>query len=104
MILSMAVYTVQFIPSVLSNAGIMPLSPIAKGDVDSFDKVIVINLRGAFLVFAQAVQHAAEGGRIIALSRSVLAKSFQPTVPILHPRPVSRDWSTFSRMNYVVAT
>jgi NAD(P)-dependent dehydrogenase (short-subunit alcohol dehydrogenase family) len=28
----------------------MPLLPIAKGDVEVFDKVIATNLRGAFLV------------------------------------------------------
>jgi 3-oxoacyl-[acyl-carrier protein] reductase len=61
---------------VVSNAGIMPLSPIAKGDVVTFDKVIAINLRGAFLVLSQAAQHVSEGGRIIALSSSVLARSF----------------------------
>ena len=59
---------------VVNNAGIMPLSPIAKGDVETFDKVIAINLRGTFLVFAQAAQHVGEGGRIIALSSSVLAR------------------------------
>ncbi len=35
---------------VVNNAGIMPLSPIAKGDVETFDKVISTNLRGTFLV------------------------------------------------------
>jgi len=34
-------------------AGIMPLFPIASGDVAAFDKVIATNLRGTFLVFAQ---------------------------------------------------
>ncbi len=34
-------------------AGIMPLSPIAKGDVDSFDKVIATNLRSTFLIFSE---------------------------------------------------
>src|SRR5712675_231210 len=57
-------------------AGIMPLFPIASGDVATFDKVIATNLRGTFLVFAQAAQHVADGGRIIAFSSSVLAKSF----------------------------
>ena len=61
---------------VVNNAGIMPLSPIAKLDIESFDKVIAINLRGAFLVLGQAAQNVVEGGRIIALSSSVLAKSF----------------------------
>src|SRR6202008_3683898 len=57
-------------------AGIMPLLPIASGDVTTFDKVITTNLRGTFLVFAQAAQHVADGGRILAFSSSVLAKSF----------------------------
>ena len=57
-------------------AGIMPLSPIAKGDVELFDKVIATNLRGAFLVFCEAAKHIADGGRIIAFSSSVLAKAF----------------------------
>jgi 3-oxoacyl-[acyl-carrier protein] reductase len=61
---------------VVNNAGIMSLSPIAKGDIDSFDKVIATNLRGTFLVLSQAAQHVAPGGRIIAFSSSVLAKSF----------------------------
>jgi 3-oxoacyl-[acyl-carrier protein] reductase len=71
---------------VVNNAGIMPLSPIAKGDVEIFDKVIAINLRGAFLVLGQAAQHVVEGGRIIALSSSVLAKSF----PIYGPYIASK--------------
>src|ERR1700687_5129860 len=61
---------------VVNNAGILPLSPIAKGDVATFDKVITTNLRGTFLVLGQAAQHVSEGGRIIAFSSSVLAKAF----------------------------
>lgn len=61
---------------VVNNAGIMPLSPIAKGDLETFDKTIATNLRGTFLVMSQAAQQIAEGGRIIAFSSSVLAKSF----------------------------
>lgn len=61
---------------VVNNSGIMPLSPIAKGDVELFDRVIKTNLRGTFLVFAQAAEHVASGGRIIAFSSSVIAKAF----------------------------
>ena len=68
---------------VVNNAGIMPLSPIAKRDVETFDKVIATNLRGTFLVFAQAAQHLTEGGRIIAFSSSVLAKSFPTYGPYI---------------------
>ncbi|HTW68076.1 MAG TPA: SDR family oxidoreductase [Bryobacteraceae bacterium] len=61
---------------VVNSAGMMPLSLLADLNVAEFDRVIAINLRGTFLVFANAVRHVAAGGRIIALSSSVLAKSF----------------------------
>jgi 3-oxoacyl-[acyl-carrier protein] reductase len=61
---------------VVNNSGIMLLSPIGKGDAAVFDKVIQTNLRGTFLVMAQAAQRMAGGGRIIAFSSSVLARSF----------------------------
>ncbi len=56
-------------------AGVLANFPIIKNDVKAFDKVIAVNLRGTFLVLAQAAQHIADGGRIIALSSSVIAKS-----------------------------
>jgi 3-oxoacyl-[acyl-carrier protein] reductase len=65
------------------SAGIMPLFPIASGDVAAFDKVIATNLRGTFLVFAQAAQHVPDGGRIIAFSSSVIAKSFPTYGPYI---------------------
>lgn len=61
---------------VVHSAGVMTLVPIIKNDVQQFDEVIATNLRGSFLVLAQAAQHVSNGGRIIALSSSVLAKSF----------------------------
>lgn len=68
---------------VVNNAGTMSLSPIAKSDVEAFDKIIATNLRGTFLVLAQAAQHVAAGGRIIAFSSSVLAKSFPTYGPYI---------------------
>jgi NAD(P)-dependent dehydrogenase (short-subunit alcohol dehydrogenase family) len=52
-------------------------------DFDLFDKVISTNLRGAFLVLAQAALHIASGGRIIAFSSSVLAKNFPTYGPYI---------------------
>lgn len=78
-----AIETFGHVDVVVNNAGIMALSPIAKGDVEAFDKVIATNLRGTFLIFAQAAQHVAEGGRIIAFSSSVLAKSFPTYGPYI---------------------
>jgi len=68
---------------VVNNSGIMPLSPIGKGDAALFDKVIQTNLRGTFLVMAQAAQRMAGGGRIIAFSSSVLARSFPTYGPYI---------------------
>ena len=61
---------------VVNCAGIMPLSPIIDGDLEVFDKVIATNLRGTFIVLAQAARHVSAGGRIIAISSSVVAKAF----------------------------
>ena len=61
---------------VVHSAGIMPMAKIEPGSIEAFDQVIQTNLRGAFLVLSQAAQHLQAGGRIIALSSSVIAKSF----------------------------
>lgn len=61
---------------VVNTAGIMTLSPIETGNMETFDKVIETNLRGTFLIMSQAAQHVSKGGRIIVFSSSVLAKSF----------------------------
>ena len=61
---------------VVNNAGVMPMASIDPKNLADFDKTIATNLRGAFLVLAQAATAVREGGRIIALSSSVIAKSF----------------------------
>jgi 3-oxoacyl-[acyl-carrier protein] reductase len=58
--------------AVVNCAGIMPLAPIVKGDLENFDRAIATNLRGAFLVLSHAAQSVAAGGRIIAFSSSVV--------------------------------
>ena len=77
------VKTLGSVDVVVHNSGIMSLSPIGKKELDLFDKVISTNLRGAFLVLAQAAQHIMAGGRIIAFSSSVLAKSFPTYGPYI---------------------
>ena len=64
------------INAVVHCAGIMPLSIIAEGNTELFDKVINTNLRGTFLIFCEAAKSIADNGRIIALSSSVVAKAF----------------------------
>lgn len=61
---------------VVSNAGIMPMAPIAGGSLAAFDRAIAVNLRGSFLMMARAAEQLRPGGRIVVLSSSVLAKSF----------------------------
>ena len=68
---------------VVHSAGIMPLLTISGSNVETFDKVIATNLRGAFLVLGQAAQHVPAGGRIIAFSSSVIAKSFPSYGPYI---------------------
>jgi 3-oxoacyl-[acyl-carrier protein] reductase len=80
---SETVKTLGSVDVVVHNSGIMSLSPIGKNELDLFDKVISTNLRGAFLVLAQAAQHIIAGGRIIAFSSSVLAKSFPTYGPYI---------------------
>jgi 3-oxoacyl-[acyl-carrier protein] reductase len=71
---------------VVNSAGVMPYSPIANGDVDAFDKVIRTNLRGAFVVLGEAAKRMKEGGRIIALSTSVIG----PALPTYGPYIASK--------------
>jgi 3-oxoacyl-[acyl-carrier protein] reductase len=78
-----AVDTFGAVDVVVNCAGIMPLRPIAGSDTEIFDKVIATNLRGTFLILAQASQHVAAGGRIIAFSTSVIAKAFPTYGPYI---------------------
>ncbi|RZS80253.1 SDR family oxidoreductase [Pigmentiphaga kullae] len=68
---------------VVNSAGVMPMAPIAPASLADFDRVIATNLRGAFLVLAQAAAHVGEGGRIIALSTSVIARAFPSYGPYI---------------------
>jgi 3-oxoacyl-[acyl-carrier protein] reductase len=68
---------------VVNCAGIMPLSPIAEGDVELFDKVITTNLRGTFVVLGQASRTVSSGGRIIVFSSSVIAMAFPTYGPYI---------------------
>ncbi|NOV27073.1 SDR family oxidoreductase [Cupriavidus necator] len=61
---------------VVNSAGIMPMAPVAPAGVETFDQAIATNLRGAFLVLGEAAARLGQGGRIIALSTSVIARAF----------------------------
>lgn len=68
---------------VVNSAGIMPCLKIADGDLEQFDRVLRTNLRGAFVVLAEAARQVERGGRIIALSTSAIAKSFPSYGPYI---------------------
>src|SRR5262245_11899597 len=61
----------------------MPLSLIAEVDLELFDKVIGVNLRGSFIVLGQAARRVEAGGRVIAFSSSVVAKAFPTNGPYI---------------------
>ncbi|MEU8401950.1 SDR family oxidoreductase [Nonomuraea sp. NPDC048892] len=52
-------------------AGIMPLSPVANMDLDTFDRVQRTNVRGTFVVDQLAARRLRAGGAIINISTSV---------------------------------
>lgn len=52
-------------------AGIMPLSPIAQLDLDLFDRIHRVNVRGTFVVDKLAAQRLRAGGAIINFSTSI---------------------------------
>ncbi|MGB6592422.1 MAG: SDR family oxidoreductase [Candidatus Nitrosopolaris sp.] len=78
-----AVGTFGGINVVVNCAGIMPLSPIDRLDLDLFDKVISTNLRGTFVVLGQASRQLSPGGRIIAFSSSVIGMAFPTYGPYI---------------------
>ncbi|NBI45518.1 SDR family oxidoreductase [Burkholderia sp. ISTR5] len=61
---------------VVNSAGVMSMAAIDTEQLEAFDRTIATNLRGTFLVLAQAARRMQRGGRIIALSTSVIALSF----------------------------
>jgi len=68
---------------VVHSAGVMAMAPIATDSLDAFDRMLHVNLRGAFLVLAEAARHVRDAGRVIALSSSVIAKSFPQYGPYI---------------------
>ena len=78
-----AVDTFGRINVVVNCAGIMPLSPIAGGNLELFDKVVTTNLRGTFVVLGQASRQLSSGGRIIAFSSSVIPMAFPTYGPYI---------------------
>ncbi|MET0928112.1 MAG: SDR family oxidoreductase [Aeromicrobium sp.] len=56
---------------VIHTAGIMPLAPIAEMDLETFDRVQRVNVRGTFVIDQLAARLVRGGGAIINFSTSV---------------------------------
>lgn len=72
---------------VVNNAGIFPLQPVLDVTEETWDRVLDINLKGAFLVAKAAAQQmvqAGRGGRIINLA----------SVDALHPNGMATPYNT----------
>jgi 3-oxoacyl-[acyl-carrier protein] reductase len=61
--------------TVVNNGGLMKNGLIAEMSLPDFDQMLAVNLRGSFLMMAEAARQLEDGGRFIALSSSVIAKS-----------------------------
>lgn len=61
--------------AVINNAGVMTMVEIETGNAAAFDRMMSINARGSFLVLAKAAEVLGDGGRIVVLSTSVIAKA-----------------------------
>lgn len=75
--------TVGRVDVVVHTAGIMPVSTIAETDLTVFDRIISTNLRGTLIVLKHSAKNVSEGGRIMAFSSSVIAKSFPTYGPYI---------------------
>lgn len=56
---------------VVNTAGVMPLAPVAEMDLETFDRVQRINVRGTFIIDQLAAREVRAGGAIINFSTSV---------------------------------
>jgi 3-oxoacyl-[acyl-carrier protein] reductase len=60
---------------VVSNAGIMNVGPFAQMSDEAFDRMIATNVKGSFNVLREAARRTRDGGRIIALSSSIIRQT-----------------------------
>lgn len=56
---------------VVNTAGIMPLAPIAEMDLETFDRIQRVNLRGSFIVSQLAARHLRAGGALVNFSSTI---------------------------------
>ncbi|HGM7333777.1 TPA: SDR family oxidoreductase [Stenotrophomonas maltophilia] len=57
---------------VVNSAGVLELASLAESEDTLFDRLIAINLKGAFNVLRESARRVRDGGRIVTLSTSVV--------------------------------
>ncbi|MCA9260714.1 MAG: SDR family oxidoreductase [Planctomycetales bacterium] len=62
------------IDAFVNNAGVLGLAAIEEADDAMFDRLVSVNLKGAFLGMREAARRLKDGGRIVNLSSSVLGR------------------------------
>lgn len=63
---------------VVHTAGIMPLAPITEMDLDTFDRIQRVNVRGTFVIDQLAARQVRKGGAIINYSTSITRLQMPP--------------------------
>ena len=71
------------VDAVVASGGLMKNGLIAEMSPADFDQMLAVNLRGSFLLMAEAAKHLQSGGRFIALSSSVIAKNLPSYGPYI---------------------
>jgi len=51
----------------VNNAGVIAMAPIDQFSVEDFDRLVAVNIKGAFVATREAVRYLGEGGRIIMI-------------------------------------
>ncbi|RIL06805.1 MAG: oxidoreductase [Proteobacteria bacterium] len=51
----------------VNNAAIAPVKPLEEWTLEDFDRIVAVNVRGAFVAAQEAARHMHEGGRIIQI-------------------------------------
>jgi NADP-dependent 3-hydroxy acid dehydrogenase YdfG len=74
---------------IINNAGLMPHSPLERGKVDDWDRMIDVNLKGVLYGIAAALPHMTrqKSGHIINVPRSPATRCARAVLSMPRPRP-----------------